>query len=75
MAGSNASERAASLSLNRDDGQISTLPPLRNQTPTWDKAATLARQWELNRLSERLDAFAKQAKEERRAPRAAPDRS
>jgi hypothetical protein len=31
-----------------------------DQTPTWDKAATLARQWELNRLSERLDAFAKQ---------------
>lgn len=47
------------------------LPPLRNQIPTWGKAAALARQWELNRLSERLDALAKQANESRRAPRAA----
>lgn len=39
------------------------LPPLRDQTPTWDKAAVLARHWELNRLSERLDALAKQAKD------------
>jgi DNA polymerase-1 len=30
------------------------LPPLRNQTPTWGKAAALARRWELNRLAERL---------------------
>ena len=43
------------------------LPPLRAQRPTWDKAAALAREWELNRLSERLDALAKQAKESRRA--------
>lgn len=51
------------------------LPPLRDQTPTWDKAAVLARHWELNRLSERLDALAKQAKESRRALRAARERS
>jgi DNA polymerase-1 len=38
------------------------LPPLRNQTPTWDKAAALARQWELNRLADRLDTLAKQSK-------------
>lgn len=31
------------------------LPPLRNQKPTWSKAADLARQWELNRLADRLD--------------------
>jgi hypothetical protein len=51
------------------------LPPLRNQTPTWDKATALARQWELNRLSERLDTLAKHAKESRRAPRAVRERS
>lgn len=31
------------------------LPPLRDQTPTWEKAATLMREWELNRLADRLD--------------------
>jgi len=50
------------------------LPPLRNQTPTWDKAAALARQWGLNRLSDRLDALARQIKESRRTPRAARER-
>ena len=30
------------------------LPSLRDQTPTWDKAASLAREWGLNRLAERL---------------------
>ena len=34
------------------------LPPLRNQTPTWSKAAALARGWELTRLAERLEALA-----------------
>ena len=34
------------------------LPPLRNQKPTWDKAADLARGWRLNKLAERLDALA-----------------
>ena len=34
------------------------LPPLRDQTPTWDRAAALARQWDLNRLAERLDGLA-----------------
>lgn len=37
------------------------LPPLRDQTPTWDKAAALAREWELNRLSDRFDVLAKGA--------------
>jgi DNA polymerase-1 len=31
------------------------LPSLDDQTPTWGKAAALARTWELNRLAERLD--------------------
>ncbi len=33
------------------------IPDLRDQTPTWQKAATLARDWELNRLAERLEAL------------------
>jgi DNA polymerase-1 len=35
------------------------LPSLKAQTPTWDKAAALAREWRLNRLAERLDALAR----------------
>ena len=31
------------------------LPSLDDQTPTWGKAAALARTWELNRLAERLE--------------------
>ncbi len=34
------------------------LPSLLDQTPPWAKAAALARDWELNRLAERLDALA-----------------
>ena len=30
------------------------LPPLPDQTPTWGEAAALAREWELNRLADRL---------------------
>jgi DNA polymerase I len=30
------------------------LPPLRDQAPSWGKAETLAREWELNRLADRL---------------------
>jgi DNA polymerase-1 len=30
------------------------LPPLDDQSPTWDRAAALAREWELNRLAARL---------------------
>jgi DNA polymerase-1 len=35
------------------------LPPLSDQAPTWDKAAALAREWELDRLAERLDELAR----------------
>jgi len=33
------------------------LPRLADQRPTWSKAAALAREWELNKLAERLDAL------------------
>jgi DNA polymerase-1 len=33
------------------------LPPLDDQTPTWPAAATLARDWELNQLADRLTAL------------------
>jgi DNA polymerase I len=36
------------------------LPPLRRQKPTWDTAAGLARDWQLNKLAERLAALAAQ---------------
>ena len=35
------------------------LPPLRNQNPSWDKAAKLARSWNLKKLAERLEALAR----------------
>jgi DNA polymerase-1 len=37
------------------------LPALRDQTPTWEKAAALALDWELPRLSARLDELARSA--------------
>ncbi len=36
------------------------LPDLPDQTPTWDVAASLAREWELNRLANRLAELARQ---------------
>ena len=33
------------------------LPKLPDQTPTWHKAAALARSWELNQLAQRLESF------------------
>jgi DNA polymerase-1 len=38
------------------------LPPIHDQSPTWAKAADLAREWELNRLADRLDDLARAAK-------------
>jgi len=35
------------------------LPSLENQTPTWERASALAREWDLNRLGDRLAALAK----------------
>ena len=37
------------------------LPDLLDQTPTWDVAASLAREWELNRLADRLAELAHQS--------------
>ena len=33
------------------------LPPLGDQTPTWDRGAALAREWGLRRLADRMDAL------------------
>jgi hypothetical protein len=33
------------------------LPPLADQTPTWERAAALAREWGLGRLAARLEAL------------------
>jgi len=38
------------------------LPKLPNQRPTWEKAARLAAEWELNQLARRLDALASPAR-------------
>src|SRR5260221_452756 len=38
--------------------QSAPLPALQDQTPSWAKASALAREWELNRLADRLDALA-----------------
>jgi exodeoxyribonuclease III len=38
------------------------LPPIRDQTPTWDTASALARRWGLNQLADRLAAMAKAAR-------------
>jgi 5'-3' exonuclease len=35
------------------------LPSLRAQSPTWQRASSLAREWELNRLADRLAALAR----------------
>jgi DNA polymerase-1 len=35
------------------------LPALGNQTPSWGKAAALAREWDLGRLADRLDELAR----------------
>jgi DNA polymerase I len=35
------------------------IPALGDQTPSWDKAAALARGWSLNRLADRLEELAK----------------
>lgn len=36
------------------------LPALRNQAPTWERASALAREWEMNRLADRLAELARQ---------------
>ena len=38
------------------------IPSLADQTPAWDKAASLAREWDLKRLAERLDQLSAPAR-------------
>jgi DNA polymerase-1 len=38
--------------------KLAPLPALRNQKPTWKKAAALAKDWQLNKLAERLEGLA-----------------
>jgi DNA polymerase-1 len=35
------------------------LPPIVDQAPSWETGAALARDWELNRLAQRLEDLAK----------------
>jgi DNA polymerase-1 len=44
------------------------LPALRNQTPSWDRAAELAHDWGLNKLAERLVSLAQNANRRRSKP-------
>jgi DNA polymerase-1 len=48
------------------------LPPIHDQSPTWARAADLAREWELNRLADRLDDLARAAEGDVRAGKSAP---
>jgi DNA polymerase I len=53
-------EQADSLRLFRwiaTMDKSAPLPSLADQTPTWAKAAALAREWELKRLADRLDGL------------------
>jgi len=65
-------EQAKQLRLYR---QIATmdakapLPALADQTPTWDKAAALAREWGLARLADRLDELVEAAPVRKVTPR------
>jgi DNA polymerase-1 len=55
-------EQADDLRLYRSIATMdksAPLPSLQDQTPTWTKASVLAREWELNRLGDRLDALAR----------------
>jgi 5'-3' exonuclease len=58
------SSQAEQLRLYRRIAVMDTaapLPPIRDQTPSWGKAAALAQAWELNRLADRLEGLAKAA--------------
>jgi DNA polymerase-1 len=62
-------KQAAELRLYKSIGTMNRkapLPKLPDQTPTWAKAAALARDWELNALAGRLDVLAGSKKVERK---------
>jgi DNA polymerase-1 len=55
-------EEAAQLRLYRTIATMdktAPLPVLRNQKPSWQRAAALASEWGLNRLAERLESMRK----------------
>jgi DNA polymerase-1 len=61
FAGGNLAGQAEQLRIYRRIAAMdraAPIPPLPDQTPTWDKAAALAREWNLNRLAARLDELA-----------------
>ena len=62
LASGRFTEQAEDLRLYRRIATMDAsapIPKLSDQTPSWAKAAALARDWELNRLADRLDALAK----------------
>jgi DNA polymerase-1 len=61
LAGGRFAQQADDLRLYRRIATMDAaapLPALADQTPRWADAAALAREWELNRLADRLDALA-----------------
>jgi DNA polymerase-1 len=61
LAAGRFAEQAQELKLYRAIATMdrtAPLPPLADQTPTWDRAAALARAWELKALAERLAGLA-----------------
>lgn len=61
LAAGRFSQQAEDLRLYRRIATMDAtapLPPLDDQTPTWARAAELARAWELNRLADRLAELA-----------------
>ena len=45
---------AAALPIDCHDGCLGAAPRAADQRPSWDEASALAREWELNRLADRL---------------------
>jgi len=65
LASGRFAEQAEDLRLYRRIATMDAaapIPKLPDQTPSWAKAAALARDWELNRLADRLDALAEAAR-------------
>ena len=61
LAAGRLAQQAETLRLYRSIATMdksAPLPPLRNRKPSWAEAARLARDWQLNKLAERLDTLA-----------------
>ena len=64
LAAGQFAEQAEQLRLYRWIATMNSaapLPPLNDQVPTWSEASVLAREWELNRLADRLADLGKAA--------------